>query len=267
MNPQKLPNVPWDLALNTAISFVTNTNWQAYAGETTMSYFTQMTGLAVHNFLSAATGVAILLAVARGFKRASAKTLGCFWVDITRSTLYVLLPLSIIVAVILVSQGVVQTFNPYPTANLVETYTTQVQKTDEKGNPVKGPDGKPVMQDVTVTTQPVPLGPAASQIAIKQLGTNGGGFYGQNSAHPFENPTPFSNFVELFSLIIVASGLIYAFGLIVGDTRPRSRYLRRYADSVWWGPLRSHGGRNPGPTLSRIIFFPTWKARNSAWAS
>jgi len=217
LNPQKLPNVPWDLALNTAISFITNTNWQAYAGETTMSYLTQMTGLAVHNFLSAATGIAILLAVARGLKRASAKTLGCFWVDITRSSLYVLLPLSTIVAVILVSQGVVQTFNGYPTANLMETYTTQVQKTDDKGNPVKGPDGKPVMQDVTVNTQPIPVGPAASQIAIKQLGTNGGGFYGQNSAHPFENPTPLSNFVELFSLIIVASGLVYAFGLMVGD--------------------------------------------------
>ena len=217
LNPQKLPNVPWDLALNTAISFVTNTNWQAYAGETTMSYLTQMTGLAVHNFLSAATGIAILLAVARGLKRASAKTLGCFWVDLTRSVLYVLLPLSTIVAVILVSQGVVQTFNPYPTANSVETYTTQVQKIDEKGNPLKGADGKPLMQDVTVNTQPIPVGPAASQIAIKQLGTNGGGFYDQNSAHPFENPTPLSNFVELFSLIIVASALIYTFGLMVGD--------------------------------------------------
>jgi K+-transporting ATPase ATPase A chain len=217
LNPQKLPNVPWDLALNTAISFITNTNWQAYAGETTMSYLTQMTGLAVHNFLSAATGMAVLLAVARGLKRASAKTLGCFWVDLTRSVLYVLLPLSIIVAVILVSQGVVQNFNSYPNANLLETYTTQVQKTDDKGNPVKGADGKPVMQDVTVSTQPIPVGPAASQIAIKQLGTNGGGFYDQNSAHPFENPTPLSNFVELLSMMIVASGLIYAFGLMVGN--------------------------------------------------
>jgi potassium-transporting ATPase potassium-binding subunit len=217
LNPQHLPNVPWDLALNTAISFITNTNWQAYPGETTMSYFTQMAGLAVHNFLSAATGISILLALARGIKRASAKTLGNFWVDLTRSVLYVLLPLSIIVAVILVSQGVVQTFKPYANANLVEQYTTQVQKTDDKGNPVKGVDGKPVMQDVTVTAQPIPVGPAASQIAIKQLGTNGGGFYDQNSAHPFENPTPFSNFVELFSLIIVAAGLVYTFGVMVGD--------------------------------------------------
>jgi K+-transporting ATPase ATPase A chain len=218
LNPQKLPNVPWDLALNTAISFITNTNWQAYAGETTMSYLTQMTGLAVHNFLSAATGIAILIAIARGLKRSSTKSLGNFWVDITRTTLYVLLPLSIIVATILASQGVVQTFQSYTDASLVESYTTQVQKNDDKGNPLKGPDGKPIMENVTVKTQPIPVGPAASQIAIKQLGTNGGGFYGQNSAHPFENPTPLSNFVEVFSLIILAAGLIYAFGLLVSDT-------------------------------------------------
>jgi potassium-transporting ATPase potassium-binding subunit len=254
LNPQKLPNVPWDLALNTAISFVTNTNWQAYAGETTMSYFTQMTGLAVHNFLSAATGIAILLAVARGIKRSSAKTLGNFWVDLTRSVLYVLLPLSIIVTPVLVSQGVVQTFHSYPNANLVETYTTQVPKTDDKGNPVKGADGKPVMQDVAVTTQPIPLGPAASQIAIKQLGTNGGGFYGQNSAHPFENPTPLSNFVELFSLIIVAAGLVYAFGLMVGDIgHARVLFgvmLILLAGSfalAWWGESQ------PNPVVHNIL--------------
>jgi K+-transporting ATPase ATPase A chain len=217
LNPQKLPNVPWDLALNTAISFITNTNWQAYAGETTMSYFTQMAGLAVHNFLSAATGIAIFLAVARGLKRASAKTLGNFWADLTRSTLYVLLPMSLIVAVILSSQGVVQTFKSYTNAALMEPYTTQVQKTDDKGNPLKGPDGKPIMEDVQVTAQPIPVGPAASQIAIKHLGTNGGGFYGQNSAYPFENPTPLSNFVEVFSLIIIAAGLVYSFGLMVGN--------------------------------------------------
>ncbi len=217
LNPQKLPNVPWDLALNTAISFITNTNWQAYAGETTMSYLTQMAGLAVHNFLSAATGIAILIALARSLKRASARTLGSFWTDVTRTTLYVLLPISVIVAVVLVSQGVVQTFKGYPNASLMESYTTQVQKTDDKGNPVKGPDGKPVMENVTVTSQPVPVGPAASQIAIKQLGTNGGGFYDQNSAHPFENPTPLSNFVELLSLIILAASLVYAFGLMVSS--------------------------------------------------
>jgi K+-transporting ATPase ATPase A chain len=253
LNPQKLPNVPWDLALNTAISFVTNTNWQAYGGETTMSYLTQMAGLAVHNFLSAATGIGILLAVARGLRRASAKTLGNFWVDVTRSVLYVLLPLSTIVAVILVSQGVVQTFKPYPTATLVEKYSTQVQKNDDKGNPLKGADGKPVMEDVMVTTQPIPVGPAASQIAIKQLGTNGGGFFNQNSAHPFENPTPLSNFVELFSLIILASGLIYTFGVIVADIgHARVLFgvmLLLLAGSfalAWWAELQ------PNPALHNL---------------
>jgi K+-transporting ATPase ATPase A chain len=219
LNPQKFPNVPWALALNTAISFITNTNWQAYSGESTMSYLTQMAGLTVHNFLSAATGIAILVTFARGLKRASSRTLGNFWVDLTRTTLYVLLPFSAIVAVMLVSQGVVQTFKPYASAKLVEPYTTQVPKTDDKGQPVNGPDGKPVMVDQKVETQDIPLGPTASQIAIKQLGTNGGGFFGQNSAHPFENATPFSNFVEMLGLIIVAAGLVYAFGLLVGDRR------------------------------------------------
>jgi K+-transporting ATPase ATPase A chain len=190
LNPQKFPNVPWALALNTAISFITNTNWQAYSGENTMSYLTQMAGLAVHNFLSAATGIAILVAFARGLKRASAKTLGNFWVDLTRATLYVLLPLSVIFALVLVSQGVVQSFSPYVTAKTVE-----------------GVD------------QVIPLGPAASQIIIKHLGTNGGGFFGQNSAHPFENPTPLTNFIEMFGLIIVAASLVYTFGLLVGDKR------------------------------------------------
>ena len=190
LNPQKFPNVPWAVALNTAISFITNTNWQAYSGENTMSYLTQMAGLAVHNFLSAATGIAVLLAFARGLKRASSKTLGSFWVDLTRATLYVLLPLSVMLAIVLVSQGVVQSFSPYVTAKTVE-----------------GAD------------QVIPLGPAASQIIIKHLGTNGGGFFGQNSAHPFENPTPLTNFIEMFGLIIVAASLVYTFGLLVGDKR------------------------------------------------
>jgi len=219
LNPQQFPNVPWALALNTAISFITNTNWQAYSGESTMSYFTQMTGLAVHNFLSAASGLGVLLAVTRGLKRASAKTLGNFWVDITRCTLYVMLPLSVILALALASQGVVQNFKGYLPAALVETYTTQVQKTDAKGNPVNGPDGKPVMVDQKVDTQSIPEGPAASQIAIKHLGTNGGGFFGQNSAHPFENPTPLSNFLEMLGMVIIPAGLVYMFGIMVGDKR------------------------------------------------
>ena len=190
LNPQNLPNVPWALALNTAISFITNTNWQAYAGESTMSYFTQMAGLTVHNFLSAATGIAVLLAMARGLKRASAKTLGSFWVDVTRATVYVLLPLALILAVALTSQGVVQNLNSYAKATTLSG-----------------------------TEMAIPLGPAASQIAIKHIGTNGGGFFGQNSAHPFENPTPVSNFLEMFGLLIVAASLVFAFGLLVGDRR------------------------------------------------
>ena len=258
LNPQNFPNVPWALALNTAISFITNTNWQAYSGESTVSYFTQMAGLAVHNFLSAATGIAILVAFARGLKRASAKTLGSFWVDLTRTTLYVLLPFSAIVALMLVSQGVVQNFKAYQDAKLTETYTTSVPKTDDKGQPVltnvavlvQAPkldaqgqamlsNGVPVLVDVAkldekgqpvltniavmvdqkVETQSIPGGPAASQVAIKQLGTNGGGFFGQNSAHPFESPTPVTNFIEMFGLLIIAAGLVYAFGLLVGDRR------------------------------------------------
>jgi potassium-transporting ATPase potassium-binding subunit len=189
-NPQHFPNVSWALALNTAVSFITNTNWQAYSGENTMSYFTQMAGLAVHNFLSAATGIAVLVALARGLKRASARTLGSFWVDLTRGTLYVLLPFSVIVAILLVSQGVIQNLVAYRAIRTIEG-----------------------------AEQVVPGGPVASQIAIKQLGTNGGGFFGQNSAHPFENPTPLSNFIEMLGLLIVAAGLVYAFGLLVGDRR------------------------------------------------
>jgi K+-transporting ATPase ATPase A chain len=219
LNPQKFGNVKWDLAFNTAMSFTTNTNWQAYSGESTMSYLTQMIGLAVHNFTSAATGLAVLLAITRGLKRASSKVLGNFWVDLTRSTVYVLLPLSVIVAVILVSQGVVQNFRAYPDAKLMESYTTQVPKTDDKGNPVKDDKGNPVMVDQKVETQSIPVGPAASQIAIKQLGTNGGGFYGQNSAHPFENPTPLSNLVEMLAILLLPASLVYMFGVMVRDSR------------------------------------------------
>ena len=219
LNPQKFGNVGWALGLNTAVSFITNTNWQNYSGESTLSYLTQMAGLAVHNFLSAATGIAILVAVARGLKRASSKTLGSFWTDLTRATLYILMPLSVVLALALASQGVVQSLRPYAAASLVEPFTAQVQKTDEKGNLVNGADGKPVLVDQRVETQQIPEGPAASQIAIKQLGTNGGGFFGQNSAHPFENPTPLSNFLEMLGLIVIPAGLVYAFGVMVGDRR------------------------------------------------
>ena len=199
LNPQGLSAVGADSSFNTATSFATNTNWQGYGGETTMSYLTQMLGLAVQNFVSAACGIAVLVALIRGFTRHSAATIGNFWVDLTRSTLYVLLPLSIVLALVLVSQGVVQSFSPYQTAKLVQ--------------PAPGADG------VAVTDQTLPLGPAASQIAIKQLGTNGGGFFNVNSSHPFENATPLSNFFELLSILVIAAALCYTFGVMVGDTR------------------------------------------------
>jgi potassium-transporting ATPase potassium-binding subunit len=199
LNPQNLGAVPSDLAFNTAISFNTNTNWQSYSGETTMSYLTQMLGLAVHNFLSAAVGIAVLLALVRGFTRHSVKTIGNFWVDMTRSVLYVLLPLSLILAVILVSQGVVQTFRGSQVVSLLQ--------------PTQDANGQVLSQQV------IAIGPAASQIAIKQLGTNGGGFFNVNSAHPFENPTPLSNFLETLAILIIPAALCYTFGKMVGDTR------------------------------------------------
>jgi K+-transporting ATPase ATPase A chain len=219
MNPQQFPAVSPDSSFNTAISFITNTNWQGYGGESTMSYLTQMAALGVQNFLSAATGIAILIALIRGFTRRSAKTIGSFWVDMTRSTLYVLLPLSLVLAVILVSQGVVQNFSPYKDVPLLQptTYTETVK--DAAGNAVKNAHGTEVTRQTTLTTQSLPLGPAASQIAIKQMGTNGGGFYNVNSAHPYENPTPLSNFFEMLSILLISGALCYTFGVMVGDRR------------------------------------------------
>lgn len=199
LNPQHLGAVQPDLAFNTAISFSTNTNWQSYGGETTMSYLTQMLGLTVQNFLSAATGIAILMAMVRGFVRHSAKTIGNFWVDMTRSVLYILLPLALILAIILVSQGVVQTFSGAQQVPLLQ--------------PTQNASGQMVSQQVIAT------GPAASQIAIKQLGTNGGGFFNVNSAHPLENPTPLSNFLEMLAILLIPAALCYTFGKMVGDTR------------------------------------------------
>ena len=199
LNPQQMTAVPPALSMNTAVSFATNTNWQNYGGETTLSYLTQMLGLTVQNFLSAATGMAILVAMIRGFVRRNSPTIGNFWCDLVRSTLYILMPLSIVMALALVSQGVVQTFESYRKVTLIE--------------PGKATDGKPV------TEQTIAVGPAASQIAIKQLGTNGGGFFNANSAHPLEDPTPLANFVELVSLIVISAALCYTFGKMVNDTR------------------------------------------------
>jgi K+-transporting ATPase ATPase A chain len=190
LNPAHLPNVSWHLAFNTAVSFMTNTNWQSYSGETTLSYFVQMLGLTVQNFVSAATGIAILLALIRGIARKTTDKIGNFWTDITRITLYVLLPIAIIFAFVLVSQGVVQNFKPYET-----------------------------VQTLKGAQQIIPMGPAASQIVIKQLGTNGGGFFNANSSHPFENPTPLSNFIEMLFLVLISAGLTYTYGKMVGSTR------------------------------------------------
>src|SRR5713226_3384148 len=206
-NPQKLAGVAPDLAFNTAASFTTNTNWQAYVPETTMSYFTQMAGLAYHNFLSAAVGIALAIAFIRGIARREKETIGNFWVDMTRTILWVLLPICIVFALALVSQGVVQNLKPYDTVKLLEPQ--QVQKT--------GPDGKPVTQ--TITEQVIAQGPVALQEAIKMYGTNGGGFFNANSAHPFENPTPFSNFLEMVSIFAIPAGLTYTLGKMTGSQR------------------------------------------------
>ena len=219
LNPAGMGAPTADLSWNTAVSFTTNTNWQSYGGETTLSYFTQMTALTVQNFVSAAAGMAVLVAFIRGFARHSAQTLGNFWVDLVRTTLYILLPLSIVLALVLVSQGVVQTLNPYQTATLVQPTTYQTAKLDASGSAVKDAAGNPVMDTVPLTEQTIALGPAASQIAIKQLGTNGGGFFNVNSAHPFENPTPLSNLLESLSILLIAGALCYTFGKMVGDTR------------------------------------------------
>jgi len=215
-NPQKFGAVsPTHVAFNTAASFTTNTNWQAYAGETTMSYFTQMAGLAYHNFVSAATGIALAIAFIRGVARRQVQTIGNFWVDLVRSCLWVLLPFCVVGALILVSQGVVQNLKPYDTVKLVEPM--QVQKLGADGKPVLDSTGRPVMD--TVTEQTIAQGPVASQEIIKEFGTNGGGFFNANSAHPFENPTPFSNLLEMLAIFAIGAGLTYTLGRMTGSPR------------------------------------------------
>jgi potassium-transporting ATPase potassium-binding subunit len=219
LNPQGLGAVTPDSSFNTAVSFASNTNWQGYGGEVTMSYLTQMLGLNVQNFVSAAAGMATLAAFIRGLARHTAQTIGNFWVDLTRTTLYILLPLAIVLALIQVSQGVVQTFSAYQTVPLLQPTSYEQTKLDADGNPVKDASGNEVKQAVPVSEQVLPIGPAASQVAIKQLGTNGGGFFNVNSAHPFENPTPLSNFFEMLAILLIPAALCYTFGKMVGDTR------------------------------------------------
>jgi len=225
LNPQHLGPVGGDLAFNTAISFITNTNWQNYGGESTMSYFSQMVALAIHNFTSAASGIAVAAALVRGIARHTAKTVGHFLVDLVRVTLYVLLPACLLYAVFLVSQGMIQNFKPYENARLVEPMTVDAPKMDAQGQPVKDEKGNPVTEKQMVTSQTIVQGPMASQAAIKMLGTNGGGYTNANAAHPYENPTPLSNFVQIFSIFLIPSGLTYYLGRMVKN--------QRHGWSVW----------------------------------
>jgi len=218
-NPQAMGPVDPSLAFNTATSFATNTNWQNYGGETTLSYFSQMAGLTVKNFTSAAVGMAVLVALIRGLTRRSVKSIGNFWVDTVRGVLYVLMPLSIVLALLLAWQGLPATLSAYTTATLMEPTSYQQPVTDANGKPVLDAKGQPETKTVKVTEQQIAVGPVASQIAIKELGTNGGGFFNTNSAHPFENPTPLSNFLEMLAILLIPMALVYTYGRMVKDTR------------------------------------------------
>jgi len=225
LNPQGFGPLSPDLAFNTAASFTTNTNWQNYGGESTLSYFSQMVGLAFHNFVSAAVGIAIAAALVRGIARRTAKTIGHFWVDLVRVNLYLLLPICLFYALFLVSQGMVQNFKAYETVKVVEPYTVQVVKKDAAGQEMKDAQGKAVMEEHKIDTQAIAQGPMASQVAIKMLGTNGGGFVNANAAHPYENPTPLSNFIQMLSIFLIPSGLTYYLGQMVKN--------RRHGWAIW----------------------------------
>lgn len=244
-NPQHYGAMPPYLAFNTAASFTTNTNWQFYSGEQILSYFTQMAGLAYHNFASAAVGIALAVALIRGIARREQKTLGNFWVDTTRAALWVLLPICLVYSVFLVSQGVIQNFKPYDTVRLVEPQ--QAPKVDANGKPVLGPDGKQVVD--TVTDQVIAQGPIASQEAIKMLGTNGGGPLGANSSHPFENPTPLSNFFEIFSIFVMPAGLTYTLGRMTGAQRHGWAVFAAMSVLFFWGVVTAYWAEAKGNPL------------------
>ena len=218
-NPQHLAGLSADSAFNTAISFVTNTNWQGYSGESAMSYFTQMLALAVQNFFSAATGISVAFALIRGFARRSAQGVGNFWVDMTRSTVYLLLPLSLLLAVVFMSQGVIQNFNAYQEVHPLESLTYANPTVDPAGVALKDAQGNPLTESVTTDTQLIAMGPVASQEAIKMIGTNGGGFFNANSAHPYENPTPLTNIAQMIAMFLIPAALCFVFGRMVGDLR------------------------------------------------
>ena len=219
LNPQDLGPFSDHLAFNTAVSFTTNTNWQSYGGESTASYFSQMVGLAFHNFVSAATGIAIAAALVRGIARQSAKTIGNFWADLVRLNLYLLLPICTVYAVFLVSQGMIQNFKPYETARILDPYVVEAAKKDDAGNVVKDAQGNPVMEESRIEAQTIVQGPMASQVAIKMLGTNGGGYVNANASHPYDNPTPLSNFIQMLSIFLIPSGLTYYLGRMVKNQR------------------------------------------------
>ena len=219
LNPQHFGAVSPDSSFNTAISFVTNTNWQGYAGESTMSYLTQMLGLAVQNFLSAASGIAVAFVLIRAFARHSTQLLGNFWKDMYRITMYALLPISFVLALALVSQGVIQNFSAYQNVTTLEPNSYATPKLDGTGQPIKGTDGQVITESVVVPQQKIAMGPVASQEAIKELGTNGGGFFNANSAHPYENPNALTNFLEMLAVLLIPAALVYTFGYAVGDTR------------------------------------------------
>ncbi len=239
-NPQGMAGMTPDAAFNTAISFVTNTNWQDYGGESTLGYLAQMLGLTVQNFLSAATGIAVVIALIRGFKRHSAQTIGNFWVDLTRTTLYILAPLAVVFALVFVSQGAIQNFKAYQDVSTLQVTTYQTQFTDAQG--------KPVTQTLKADKQTLPMGPVASQEAIKMLGTNGGGFFNANSAHPYENPTPFSNFMQMLAMLIIPAALCVVFGRTVGDRRQGYAVLAAMTIAfavACWGEIASEQAGNP----------------------
>lgn len=247
-NPQAFGPMAPDAAFNTAVSFVTNTNWQNYTPEATVSYLTQMAGLTVQNFLSAATGIAVVVALIRGFARHTAQTIGNFWVDLTRTTLYVLVPIATIVALVLISQGVIQNFKSYQEVPTLQVTAYRMPQNDAQGNPVKDAKGNPVMQEVKVDKQTIAMGPVASQEAIKMVGTNGGGFFNANSAHPYENPTPLSNFLQILSILIIPAGLCVVFGTMVGDRRQGYAVLAAMTIAfavACWGEIRAEQAGNP----------------------
>jgi potassium-transporting ATPase potassium-binding subunit len=259
LNPQGFGPVPEDLAFNTAASFTTNTNWQAYGGESTLSYFSQMVALVFHNFVSAATGIAIAAALVRGIARHTGRTVGNFWADLVRVNLYLLLPLCVVYALFLMSQGMIQNFKPYDKAQLVDPVTVQVPKQDPGGREIKDEKGTPVLEDLRVESQVIAQGPVASQVAIKMLGTNGGGFFNANASHPYENPTPLSNFIQMLSIFLIPSGLTYYLGRMVKNQRhgwavwsAMAVLFLAAALVCWWAEA------NGNPRLQALGVDPAW---------